>query len=297
MTSQTKLTKLCTLAVHVFALVLLASSAEAQNRTAGDPLESGNYQWIASIDNVDYPSDDVYADVSIILLRADQPIVSGERARDIYRRALDGEDFAELARLYSECLSSAGAGGDLGLLSRGQMIEPVDELAFSMSTGQISQPILTDFGWVIVRHNGYIVASQPKDVTIENTLAENMDETDTSDDDELSLLESLITLAILSAIDDEEETEELVTIQPISTQRTSYPVYGYGTVNTTNSRDKAYWQGELERLKQQNFQSSISGVTVSTSPDGSVSYNQSNGTSATYIPGQGVSVYTPPSEW
>ena len=42
-------------------------------------------------------------------------------AEDILKKALEGADFAELAKKYSED-SSAESGGDLGFFGKGQMV-------------------------------------------------------------------------------------------------------------------------------------------------------------------------------
>ncbi len=60
-------------------------------------------------------------------------------------------DFAELAKEYSEDPGSKEKGGDLGFFSRGQMVEEFDKKAFEMEAGEISEPILTQFGWHIVK--------------------------------------------------------------------------------------------------------------------------------------------------
>lgn len=73
-----------------------------------------------------------------------------EKAEAIYRKAVNGEDFAELARSHSEG-PTREAGGKLGVFSRGQMVKPFEEKAFSMSAGEISEPVRTRFGWHIIR--------------------------------------------------------------------------------------------------------------------------------------------------
>jgi len=69
---------------------------------------------------------------------------------DIRRRLDAGEDFAELAREYSDCPSSQ-QGGDLGYFSRGMMVKPFEDAAFSMAVGEISQPVKSQFGYHIIK--------------------------------------------------------------------------------------------------------------------------------------------------
>lgn len=68
----------------------------------------------------------------------------------IYKKAQQGEDFAELAKKYSEGPSSTG-GGDLGWFGRGDMVPEFEEGAFETAKGKISEPIKTQFGWHIIK--------------------------------------------------------------------------------------------------------------------------------------------------
>jgi peptidyl-prolyl cis-trans isomerase D len=73
-----------------------------------------------------------------------------ERIEIILQKAKDGEDFAELARQYSEG-PSKDKGGDLGAFRRESMVKPFSDKAFSMKAGEISDPVKTRFGWHIIK--------------------------------------------------------------------------------------------------------------------------------------------------
>jgi len=59
------------------------------------------------------------------------------------------ENFAEMAIEYSEG-PSGPKGGDLNWFGKGKMVKEFDEMVFKMAVGDISKPILTQFGWHII---------------------------------------------------------------------------------------------------------------------------------------------------
>ncbi|MFK8011333.1 MAG: SurA N-terminal domain-containing protein [Marinicellaceae bacterium] len=62
-----------------------------------------------------------------------------------------GEDFAALAKEVSQDPGSANTGGDLGWVAPGDMVDAFDEKLFSMSEGEISEPVLSSFGYHIIK--------------------------------------------------------------------------------------------------------------------------------------------------
>ena len=81
---------------------------------------------------------------------ADVDAAAKARAQEIAQLALAGQDFAELAKAKSEG-PSAKEGGYLGKFQQSQMVKPFADKAFSMSPGEISEPVKTQFGWHIIK--------------------------------------------------------------------------------------------------------------------------------------------------
>lgn len=72
--------------------------------------------------------------------------------REILARLRAGEDFATLAREFSEDPGSARKGGDLGLFRKGRMAKPFEEAAFALrEPGDLSDIVETQFGLHIIR--------------------------------------------------------------------------------------------------------------------------------------------------
>jgi len=61
-----------------------------------------------------------------------------------------GVDFAELAKKRSEG-SSSSDGGDLGYFKRGTMVPEFERVAFNLKTGEVSEPVRTQFGWHVLK--------------------------------------------------------------------------------------------------------------------------------------------------
>lgn len=74
-----------------------------------------------------------------------------ELAQKLRERVLKGEDFAKLAKEYSDDTGSKDNGGDLGFFSRGKMVKEFEEAAFSLKPNEISEVIKTQYGFHIIQ--------------------------------------------------------------------------------------------------------------------------------------------------
>jgi len=82
------------------------------------------------------------------------PKEAGAPVREEKRRQLEnlrekvqqGEDFAALARKVSEDRATAGRGGDLGMVKKGDLAPEVEKAAFSLKPGEVSGVVASPFG-------------------------------------------------------------------------------------------------------------------------------------------------------
>ena len=74
-----------------------------------------------------------------------------EQMEPILERARAGEDFAALAREFSEDSATKGNGGDTGFFYRGTMVPAFEQAAFALQPGDVSDPVDTVFGVHIIK--------------------------------------------------------------------------------------------------------------------------------------------------
>jgi len=91
----------------------------------------------------------------------ESPEVVGKLS-EIQEKLKAGEQFEDLAKIYSDDPGSAQQGGDLGQVLRGVMVPPFEEALFALrENGQISDPVRTSFGIHLIRLDG-LTAKQVK---------------------------------------------------------------------------------------------------------------------------------------
>ncbi|MBW1868566.1 MAG: peptidylprolyl isomerase [Deltaproteobacteria bacterium] len=73
-----------------------------------------------------------------------------KKIRDIQKKQVKGDDFAKLAKEYSQGPSNA-KGGDLGYFKRGQMVPAFEEVAFKLKPGEVSDIVKTRFGYHLIK--------------------------------------------------------------------------------------------------------------------------------------------------
>ena len=73
-----------------------------------------------------------------------------QKLENIKRRLKNGEKFATLARIYSQCPSGV-RGGDLGNLERGTKEKVFEDVAFSLKPGEVSEIVKTKTGYHLIK--------------------------------------------------------------------------------------------------------------------------------------------------
>ncbi|MBF6608672.1 MAG: peptidylprolyl isomerase [Flavobacterium sp.] len=73
------------------------------------------------------------------------------QALEIRKKALNGDDFGQLATAHSQDPSAKENQGDLGYFSAFRMVYPFESAAFNLRKGQISKPVRTRFGYHLIK--------------------------------------------------------------------------------------------------------------------------------------------------
>jgi peptidyl-prolyl cis-trans isomerase SurA len=92
-----------------------------------------------------------------------------KKAEDLRNRVVKGEDFNEIAKHFSEG-STAKDGGVLGVFEHGQLSKQLEDIAFKMDKGQMTDVIQTKTGFEVLRVEAHFQAGlQPLD-KVENEI-------------------------------------------------------------------------------------------------------------------------------
>jgi len=112
----------------------------------------------------------------------DDSLDASNLAHRLMTRANDGEDFATLARDYSEDVASAEKGGDLGWVPMGKMGPDFDAVAFSAKNPGLYGPILSGDGYHVLKIDKYRGTGDAKEVKASQILIKIERSAETLDD-------------------------------------------------------------------------------------------------------------------
>ena len=92
------------------------------------------------------------------------------KAEDLRKQVVAGADFAEVAKKNSDCPSKEN-GGDLGVFSRGEMVKPFEDAAFSQDLNAVGPVIETEFGFHIIQ---VLEKNAPKVIGLDERMKTNI---------------------------------------------------------------------------------------------------------------------------
>ncbi|HEX5056184.1 MAG TPA: SurA N-terminal domain-containing protein [Gammaproteobacteria bacterium] len=175
-----------------FSLDEMAKAVSISDNTLRDlyksAIEAGRYQTEET------------RNASHILVRvpdnADEAVIAEKKkkAEEILQRLRKGEDFAAIAKKESEDPGSAQQGGDLGDVRRGVMVKPFEDALYAMKKGELSEPVLTRFGFHIIRLNSI----EPPQVQTFNEVKDELEQNYRKEQTDAAFYERLDRLQTLS---------------------------------------------------------------------------------------------------
>tara|TARA_B100000767_G_scaffold63975_1_gene60101 strand:+ start:5282 stop:7240 length:1959 start_codon:yes stop_codon:yes gene_type:complete len=75
-----------------------------------------------------------------------------EKINEIYQKYVNGEEFGELSRKYSEDATTSKQGGKLPWFGTRKMVKSFEDVAFNLKdSGSVSLPFQTEYGWHIIQ--------------------------------------------------------------------------------------------------------------------------------------------------
>jgi foldase protein PrsA len=76
---------------------------------------------------------------------------ANDKIKAVQEKLKSGEDFAALAKSYSEDTASKENGGDIGFISAGQTIKEFEDAAFALKVGEVSDIVETTYGYHLIK--------------------------------------------------------------------------------------------------------------------------------------------------
>ena len=187
-----------------------------------------------------------------------------DEAAELRQQLIDGANFEELATAISDDVGSAESGGDLGTFGRGRMVKPFEEAAFALSVGEISEPVLSRFGWHIIKLEERSQDEEGEEQLQARHILMKIRTSRTTEEDLRSRVEEFQEDADLRGLEGAAERSGLsVRESPFLSRESVVPGLGRGTTALINlffaspegtvsrwaSNERGYWIAELKEKR------------------------------------------------
>ncbi len=148
------------IALLMFSLTACSGEGESEDNAAAEATQDEQVET-TEVQQVPPPPEEPveFAGAHILIMyqgsmRAPETVTRNkgealELAKDLAERAQKGEDFAELAKEYSDGPSGPN-GGNLGTWPKGRMVPEFDAAVEKLDIGGVSDPVETQFGYHVI---------------------------------------------------------------------------------------------------------------------------------------------------
>ena len=96
------------------------------------------------------------------------------RIEEIQQRLAKGEDFAALAKEFSQDPGSAANGGDLGFAGPGVYDQAFEDALYALNQGQVSAPVRTEYGYHLIKLLGVQAPEVPTFASLKDKLTRDL---------------------------------------------------------------------------------------------------------------------------
>ncbi|MGV8865093.1 MAG: SurA N-terminal domain-containing protein [Pseudomonas sp.] len=96
------------------------------------------------------------------------------KVEEIQQRLAKGEDFAALAKEFSQDPGSSSKGGDLGYAGKGVYDPAFEKALYDLKKDQVSVPVRSDYGWHLIKLLGVEAPSVPSFASLKDKLTHEL---------------------------------------------------------------------------------------------------------------------------
>ncbi|RAU83804.1 peptidylprolyl isomerase [Pontibacter arcticus] len=134
-------------------MVMQKMQSEITSKVTVTPKEIKRYFSTIPADSLPYFSSEVELGqiVKFAQISKTQKQKARQQLEDLKKRILAGEDFATLAKQYSQDPGSAAAGGELGFFKKKELVPEYEAAALRLEPGQMSNVIESQFGFHLIQ--------------------------------------------------------------------------------------------------------------------------------------------------